>query len=103
MQPGQQVIANGYIGTVMRHYSGSMFEVRVPGGLVCISDSDIQTDIADAIHSATVRRIEKFHDLTRYQKQEAFRKSALNARIENKTVLMGSVVTRCLALSGHGS
>lgn len=37
--PGQAVTCNGYPGTVKRMYSEGMVEVRVPGGLVCVSAS----------------------------------------------------------------
>lgn len=38
LAPGTKVECNGYPGTIVRHYSGSMYEVRVPGGVVASSD-----------------------------------------------------------------
>ena len=38
-EPGQAVVCNGYPGTVAGMYSEGMVEVRVPGGLVCVSAS----------------------------------------------------------------
>jgi hypothetical protein len=37
--PGQAVVCNGYPGTVQRMYGEGMVEVRVPGGLTCVSAS----------------------------------------------------------------
>ncbi len=38
-QPGDQVVCNGYPGSVARMYGEGMVEVRVPGGLTCVSAS----------------------------------------------------------------
>lgn len=38
-EPGQKVICNGYPGAVVRMYSEGMVEVRLPGGVVCVSAS----------------------------------------------------------------
>ncbi len=40
LYPGQKGTTSGFPATVIRHYEGSMYEVRVPGGLVCIDKSD---------------------------------------------------------------
>lgn len=37
---GQRGTTSGFPATVLRHYEGSMYEVRVPGGVCCISASD---------------------------------------------------------------
>lgn len=39
---GDKVRANGYDGTIVRHYDGHMYEVRLPGGVACICESDIE-------------------------------------------------------------
>jgi hypothetical protein len=53
---GDKVICNGYPGAVVGMYSAGMVEVRVPGGLVCVSSSfpDCYPDTAaeaSAIHA----------------------------------------------------
>lgn len=40
LYPGQKGTTSGFPATVVRQYHGSMYEVRVPGGLVCIDQSD---------------------------------------------------------------
>lgn len=39
---GDRVFCNGYPGAIVRHYSGGMWEVRVPGGVVCVGESEFQ-------------------------------------------------------------
>lgn len=39
---GTKVTANGYDGAIVRQYSEGMWEVRLPGGVACIPDCDIQ-------------------------------------------------------------
>ena len=34
---GDHVRVNGYDGVIVRHYDGNMYEVRLPGGLVCVN------------------------------------------------------------------
>jgi hypothetical protein len=34
--PGTRGIYAGFPATVLRHYDGNMYEVRVPGGVTCI-------------------------------------------------------------------
>lgn len=38
----EKIRANGYDGVIVRHYSGNMYEVRLPGGVACVDRSDIQ-------------------------------------------------------------
>lgn len=40
LQRGQKVFCNGYPGTVMRHYYQGMYEIRLPGGEVCVGESE---------------------------------------------------------------
>lgn len=49
LQPGQTGTYSGYRATVLRHYDGNMYEIRVPGGVVCVTASDF---IPDATGSA---------------------------------------------------
>jgi len=37
---GQRGTYSGFSATVLRHYRNGMYEVRVPGGVACISGSD---------------------------------------------------------------
>lgn len=39
--PGESVRANGYDGSIVRHYAENMYEVRLPGGVACVSARDI--------------------------------------------------------------
>lgn len=39
--PGQRVTCSGFLGTVIRHYDGNMYEVRLASGLVCVDAHDI--------------------------------------------------------------
>ena len=38
---GDKVRANGYDGVIVRHYDGTMYEVRLPGGVAVVCSSDI--------------------------------------------------------------
>jgi len=38
---GDAIRANGYDGAIVRRYSPGMYEVRLPGGVACVSASDI--------------------------------------------------------------
>jgi len=38
---GQKVISSGFNGVIVRQYSENMYEVRLPGGIVCVCASDI--------------------------------------------------------------
>lgn len=40
LKPGQEGTTSGFPATVVRHYEGRMYEVRVPGGVVCIDVGD---------------------------------------------------------------
>lgn len=40
LAPGQRGTTSGFSATVLRHYAGSMYEVRVPGGVCCIDASE---------------------------------------------------------------
>lgn len=44
LTPGQTGTISGFPATVVRQYDGSMYEVLVPGGLVCIDKSDFIAD-----------------------------------------------------------
>ncbi len=46
-QSGDKVHANGYDGVIVRHYSGNMYEVRLPGGVAAVDRSDIQSRCPD--------------------------------------------------------
>lgn len=37
LSPGQRGTYSGFAATVVRHYANGMYEVRVPGGVTCIS------------------------------------------------------------------
>lgn len=45
---GTKVRCNGYEGAVIRHYSGNMYEIRVPGGVVCNDDFEVIDERASA-------------------------------------------------------
>jgi len=38
---GMAVRCNGFIGSIVRHYAGTMHEILLPGGLVCSGDFEI--------------------------------------------------------------
>ena len=40
-KPGQKVKYDGFDATIVRHYHEGMWEIRVPGGVVCVSGYDI--------------------------------------------------------------
>jgi hypothetical protein len=46
LTPGQRGTTSGFPATVLRRYDGSMYEVRVPGGVVCIDVADFVPDAA---------------------------------------------------------
>ena len=35
LKPGTIGTYSGFSATIVRHYSGDMYEIRVPGGLIC--------------------------------------------------------------------
>lgn len=37
LKPGQQGTYAGFPATVVRHYDGNMYEIRVPGGVTCVA------------------------------------------------------------------
>lgn len=49
LNPGQTGTTSGYPAKVIRRYSEGMYEVRVPGGLVCIPAEDFVPDEADPV------------------------------------------------------
>ena len=51
--PGMRGTTSGFEAVLVRQYSGAMWEIRVPGGLIC-------TDIGDFIPSAR-RYVEGFN------------------------------------------
>lgn len=40
LTPGQRGTTSGLHATVVRHYDGNMYEIRVPGGVCCIDARD---------------------------------------------------------------
>ena len=38
---GQAVTYSGFRGVIVRHYHEGMWEVRLPGGVACVSGSDL--------------------------------------------------------------
>jgi hypothetical protein len=42
LKPGAKVITNGYPGSIVRITPYKMVEVRLPGGVVCVSAEDVQ-------------------------------------------------------------
>ena len=38
---GDKVTYSGFSGTVVRHYSEGMWEVRLPGGIACVTGADL--------------------------------------------------------------
>lgn len=40
-KPGQQVTYGEFQATVIRHYHEGMWEIRVPGGITCVSAADL--------------------------------------------------------------
>lgn len=38
---GQRVTYAGFAATVVRHYSEGMWEIKVPGGVACVSGSEL--------------------------------------------------------------
>ena len=47
LKRGQQGTKSGYEATVIRHYQNGMYEVRVPGGEVCIDYGDFKLPQSD--------------------------------------------------------
>lgn len=45
-QPGQRVYCGEFLGSVVRHYCDGMWEIRLPGGVVCVSGSDLRSATA---------------------------------------------------------
>jgi|ERR1043166_381860 hypothetical protein len=43
LKQGTKVMCNGYEGAVVRHYDGDMYEIRLPGGLVCTDNFELLT------------------------------------------------------------
>lgn len=41
-QRGEKVTYGEFPATVIRHYSEGMWEVRLPGGVACVSGSDLR-------------------------------------------------------------
>jgi len=41
LAPGTKGIYSGFECTVLSHYDGNMYEIRVPGGITCVSAHDI--------------------------------------------------------------
>ena len=39
LNPGDKGTYSGFPATIVRHYSGNMYEIRVPGGLTCVDVS----------------------------------------------------------------
>jgi hypothetical protein len=39
LTPGQRGTYSGFPATIIRHYSGNMYEIRLPGGLICTDAS----------------------------------------------------------------
>lgn len=37
LKPGQRGTYAGFQAVVVRHYAGNMYEIRVPGGVTCVS------------------------------------------------------------------
>jgi hypothetical protein len=44
LRPGQAGTTSGFRATVIGHSINGMFDVRVPGGVCCISESDFTPD-----------------------------------------------------------
>lgn len=40
LTPGQAGTCHGFPATVVSHYHNGMYEIRVPGGVTCVSASD---------------------------------------------------------------
>lgn len=53
-QVGDRVFCNGYDGTVIRicEWSENLYEVRLPGGVACVSDADISTPLRSELTDA---------------------------------------------------
>jgi hypothetical protein len=39
---GDKITSSGFLGTVVSHYRNGMFEIRLPGGVVCVAHTEIQ-------------------------------------------------------------
>ena len=42
LAPGQQGTYSGFPATVLRHYDGNLYEIRVPGGVACVDAADFK-------------------------------------------------------------
>ncbi len=42
-QTGQKVVYGEFQATIIRHYYHGMWEIRVPGGMACVSGADLKT------------------------------------------------------------
>lgn len=40
LEPGQRGTYSGFPATVLRHYHNGMYEISVPGGVICVSFDD---------------------------------------------------------------
>jgi hypothetical protein len=39
---GDRITSSGFEGVIVRHYHGSMYEIRLPGGVCCVDQADIR-------------------------------------------------------------
>lgn len=42
LKQGTAVMYGEFPGTIVRHYSGGMYEVRLPGGVGCVDAADLR-------------------------------------------------------------
>lgn len=43
--PGQRVRCGDFPGVVVRHYHEGMWEVRMPGGIACVSGASLTPEV----------------------------------------------------------
>lgn len=46
--PGTQGTYSGFAAAVIRHYDGNMYEIRVPGGPICVGIAGFVPDVPSA-------------------------------------------------------
>lgn len=57
-EPGQSVVYGEFNATVVRHYTEGMWEIRLPGGVACVSGADLKRTGFFVDWDGNTRRVE---------------------------------------------
>lgn len=49
LKQGTKIKSSGFHGTIVRHYNGSQYEIRLPGGVKCTDEFEVSATTADII------------------------------------------------------